>query len=222
MTLSNQAYLVVEDDTQEAVFEFHAELEITSDLDKAFIMSERGQYIREIFNQANIISDVDSVANRRAGYHIDGGAGSWQTTIDFEVQTENNVSWGDGSGGSGGSNVTKLDASGTGVDAVTRENIFELWMARSITDSRNPGRLHFGEWTDGRFNESGVFGQPMPVAVTGHNVSTDTGEPGNLSGTVDVQVIALFPDTGPPSWLANSTIGSFVESAAEALGVIPD
>jgi len=222
MTLKTRAYLVLEDNTGEAVFEFNANLEITSELDKSFIMAERGQYVRKIFNETQLIDDVDNVADRRAGYHIDGGAGSWQETLAFEVHADNNVSWGDGSGGNGASNVTSRDASGTGISMETRKNIFELWLSRTLTDSRNPARLHFGEWTNGRFNEPGVFNQPLPVAITGHNIEPDVTEPSNLKGTITMQVITLFADTNPPSWLADSTIGSFLEQASEALGVISD
>lgn len=222
MTLESRAYLVLQDGANEGVFEFNAQLEISSELDKSFIMAERGQYVREIFNQANIIGDIDNVADRRAGYHIDGGAGSWQETLSFEVHQDNNVSWGDGSGGNGADNVTERDASGTGIPMETRKNVFELWLARTLTDSRNPARLHFGEWTNGRFNESGVFNQPLPVAVTNHNLEPDIQEPSNLTGSITMQVITLFADIDPPDWLADSNIGTFIQQAAEALGVIPD
>ena len=224
MTLANYAYLVVEDSTGEAVFEFHADLAHTSDLEKSFIMAERGQYIREVFNQAPVVGDIGDTQDRRAGFFIDGGAGSWGETIEFAADKGENVRWGDGSGGTGPDNVTAKDATGANVSGITRSNVFELWMARTITDSRNPGRLHFGEWTDGRFPESdaGAMGQPMPVAVMNHNVSTDTDDPGRLSGSVDVQHISLFADADPPDWLSQSSIGGFVQGAAEALGVIPD
>lgn len=227
MTLTNKAYLVVSDGTDEAIFEMNIGLEHNSQLEKSFIMGGRGQYISEIVNQTELVSeDVSSAKDRRTGYWIDGGAGSWSETIAFETG-QDDVTWGDGSGGDGPANVTERDASGADVNAISRYNIFEHWMARSITDSRNPGWLFFGEWTTSDNSlpittPEGAFNQEMPVAVTQHNLDTSVDEPGNLRGTVTLQHIKPFPDLELPSWLGGKTASELLTSFAEGLGVISD
>jgi len=228
MTLHEKAYLVVGEDTSttsgNAVFEMEIGKQQTSELNKSYIMGERGQYIREVVNQValNEAGPDGNTADRRTGFWIDGGAGSWQETIEFETGLEA-TTWGDGSGGTGPANVTKTDASGEDVKKRSRADVFTYWMAATITDSNNPGLLYAGEWTDGRFEgEEGAFGKPMRVAVNDHNISTDVDRPSGLRGTVTVSHIQEFPDVEQiPDYLKNST-ADFLESVGDALGVIPD
>ena len=221
MTLTGKAYLVLEDDQGEAVFEFESELEHESGLDRAFIMGEQGQQIREIINNTDETGKIEDVVNRRKGFWIDGGAGLWTATISAEIHRSDDVDWGDGTGGRGDENVTRRDASGQ-VVAVSRENILTFWMSKSITDSRRAGRLHWGEWTDGRFGPEGVFAQPMAVAVQNHTMSTDTQDPGTLSVTIEVAHITLFADTERPDWLSDDSLNNYADIVSDPLSTMPD
>lgn len=224
MSRYDTAYLEVEDSTSTAVFEFNIGLSTSGELDKSYLMGSRGQYISEINNITDQLGDIDSVQDRRAGFWIDGGAGNYSERIQFESGLED-VQWGDGSGGTGASNVTSRDASGADVKPLTRYHVLTLWLARTLTDSRNPARLYFGEWATGKHHpEAGAFGQAMPCAVTGFQPELpDVSEsPESFSGTLEVSMLTPFADYDPPAWMENSNIGTFVEQAAEELGVIPD
>lgn len=194
MTLTEKAYLTVEDDAEnEAVFEFQQGLETDSDLDKQFIMSDRGLYIQEIFKE--FLGDEANLegANRRKGYTIDGGAGLWRENLTFRTGLED-VQWGDGS-----ADDTK-DASGPDVKAITRKQVIEDWLARTRTDSLRPGKLYWGEWTDGRFEgTAGAFGRPMFVSVDEYNLQSPEVDQdvNSMQGTMTLSRIALFPDSVP-------------------------
>jgi hypothetical protein len=237
MTLHEKAYLVVsenafDDTVDDAVFEMQIGKQQTTELNKSYLMGERGQYLREITAKLgieDIIQDTSDVDNRRTGYWIDGGAGTWQETIEFETGLED-VRWGDGVSATGPANVTETDASGEDVKKRSRADIFTYWISRTITDSANPGLLYVGEWTDGRFEgDSGAFGRPMYIAVNDHNISTDVDRPAGLRGTVTVSRIDLFPDvlddgfgTGDiPGWLQGG-FDDFLTGIGDALGIIPD
>lgn len=227
MTLTDTAYLVVSDGTDRGIFELNIGLEYNSELEKSFIMSSAGQYIREVVNQKPIADqDIDSALDRRTGYSIDGGAGSWSQTLSFSTGLED-VTWGDGSGGTGPTNVTRKDASGADVKPISRYNVFEHWMARSVTDSRNPGWLLFGEWTTSDNDLSistpeGAFNKEMPVAVMSHNMDIDTEVSSELTGTVTLEHIKPFDSNELPSWLGGQTTTDLIANFAENLGVIPD
>jgi hypothetical protein len=234
MTLHEKAYLVVSEDAfddgiTDGVFEMEIGKQQTTELNKSYLMGERGQYIREVTQKLDIddiIQDTRSVDGRRTGYWIDGGAGTWQETIEFETGLEA-VRWGDGVSPTGPDNVTPSDASGADVKKRSRADIFTYWIGRTITDSANPGLLYAGEWTDGRFEgTAGAFGRPMYVAVNDHNISTDVDRPAGLRGTVTVSRIDLFPDVmdgvaSVPGWLQGG-FDDFLTGIGDALGIIPD
>jgi len=193
MTLTEQAYLTVREGENEAVFQLRIDLEETADLNKSFIMSDRGQTIQEVYEQ--FLGDDEDLSgkNRRAGFTLDGGAGEWQHTLSFSTGLED-ARWGDDS------NDTQKDASGPDVHPLTRKQIMESWLARTRTDSANPARLYWGEYTDGRFEgEAGAFNQPMFVAVNEFNLSSpDVNQDVNtMDGTITVSRIALFPESVP-------------------------
>lgn len=221
MTLKNYAYLIVSDNAGDAVFELNVELERTSELEKNYTMGDRGQYIREFVNQTPFTGNINDEKDRRAGFYIDGGAGSWSHTLTFETGMED-VRWGDGSGGTGPSNITQRDASGADVTGISRANIFDLWMARSTTDSRNPGWLYFGEWTEADQNltistPDGAMGEAMPVAITNHSVETSVDAPGVCIGSVTMQRLTPFSDYNTPDWLGDGTINSIVSGITDSL-----
>jgi len=227
MTLTDKAYLVLDEPNgdNQGIFELQIGLQHQSELEKSFIMGSRGPYIQAIVNQTPFGKDLASSADRRAGYWIDGGAGSWSETIDFETGLED-VRWGDGNSATGPSNVTKRDASGAEVSAISRMNVFEFWMARARTDSLNPAFLYFGEWTESAHSLSittpdGAFGEAMPVAVTNHSITNDPDQPGSLTGSVTVQRILPF-EAGIPSWLGDGTVQGMIGSITDALGGFDD
>lgn len=227
MSRYDTAYLELEDATDTALFEFNIGLRTSGELDKNYLMGPRGQYLSEITNLTDSVGNIDSVVERRSGFWVDGGAGNYSERIEFETGLED-VEWGDGSGGSGQANVTARDASGQGVNPVARYHVLSLWLARTLTDSRNPARLYFGEWTDGsqaEHSSAGAFNQAMPCAVTNFQpemADSDGEGPSSFRGVIEVSLLTPFADYTPPSWLENSAIGSFSGYAAEELGIIPD
>lgn len=222
MPLYNRAFLQVESDAIGlATFEFSDGFEPTEGLTKSFVMGSRGQYIREIANQdllGGLTGDADA-GDRRTGYWIDGGAGDWEVQFAFETGLEA-VRWGDGSGGEGPTNITRTDASGADVKAMTRQQVLSHVLAETRTDSLNPGRLHWGEWTDGDIDgesvDAGVYNQPMPVAVRETSVDNPTDDTSAISGTITVSHVAPFPEE-IPEWIDN-----YLGQVENQLGDIPD
>lgn len=229
MTRFNYAYLDLEDSQGVATFEMQVGFTTQGETEKRFLMGDEGfgQYVTEIFNQLDVLGEVDSTVDRRAGFYLDGGAGMITESLNFKTGLDD-VTWGDGSGGTGEANVTPRDASGPGIKAATRKHIFDLWVARSLTDSRNPARLYFGEWTDGskaQHSEAGAFNQPMPCAVK--RVTTNLPDPNDddkvsLEGTIELSMLTPFADYDPPSWLESSNIGTFAEHVATELEEVSD
>jgi hypothetical protein len=225
MSRYDTAYLEVEDNTSTAVFELSLGLRTSGELDKNYLMGSRGQYITEIFNVTDELGEIENdTVDRRAGFWVDGGAGNYSERIEFETGLEA-VTWGDGSGGTGPTNVTPRDASGADVKPLTRYHILSLWLARTLTDSRNPARLYFGEWADGTHHpSSGAFNQAMPCAITNYQPELpDVNEsPTSFQGVIEVSMLTPFASYDPPAWMADSNVGTFIDQAAEQLGVIPD
>lgn len=207
MTLLTEAWLEIDDgDGTTAQFQLQVNLEESSEMEKTFIMSGRGQYIKEIFDQ--IVSDeaIDIKDQPRAGYTIDGGAGEEVITVTVETGLED-VTWGDGSGGTGPSNVTKTDASGADVKPVVRKQVLEYWIRRTRTDSFGQARLHWGEWTDGTVGgvSAGIYEQPIPVAITGYNTESPDPEQtqASMKATITMARVALFPTDSIPDWVVD-------------------
>ena len=226
MTRFDTAYLELQDSTSTATFEFNIGYRSSGEVDKNFLMGPRGQYVTEVYNQIDVLGDVDDIsANRRAAFQIDGGAGEWTQQLEFSTALED-VQWGDGDGGTGPTNVTARDASGSDIKAQTRKDILELWVARSRTDSQSPAYLYTGEWATGKYHsEAGAFNQPMTVSVT--NVTTDLPDPNDgdqvsLTGTIQLRMLTLFKDLTPPSILEDSNIGTYSADAAASLEDVPD
>jgi len=198
MTLTNKAYLEVKDGAKTGQFEFELELEHTAELTKKFILSNKGQNAETIISNTPVLGDLIQDNDRRSGYWVDGGAGTKDVSIAFETGNENkNITWGDGSGGTGPSNTNPFDASGKGIDKITRMNVLEFWLSNTLTDARNPGLLYYGENTDGKFEGTpGDFSAPMPVAVTDHSFSTDTQDSSTVKGSISMTKVEPFTGDG--------------------------
>jgi hypothetical protein len=217
--LRNTAYLVISSDaigSGDGVFEIRHDLEVESQLDKSYLVGNFGTLIQEaaryVPDQVPIASDT--VPERRQGYSVDAGGGTWGGTLTFTTGLED-VRWGDGSGGTGAGNETKTDASGEGVHPLTRLQVLQYWAANTLTDSRGQARIHVGEWTDGSLQDyrdgervsvdAGVYGRPIPVAIVNVEPRRQQDEPSNMTGTIQyrrTQVVdELLDDVS--DWIGN-------------------
>lgn len=220
MPLYNEAYLEIDDgDGTIGTFEFRDGFEPTTDVNKSFLMGDAGQYIREIINQDLLNTGVDA-GERRTGAWIDGGAGDWEIRFQYTTGMEgDSIQWGDGSGGTGPSNITRTDASGAEVKPLDRQQIAAYWVASTRTDSLIPAYLHWGQWTDGSVGgaDAGAFDAPMPVAVKELTAEKSTDSPSAVTGTLTVSHLAVFPDEAVPDYVID-----YFGSVEDSVGDIPD
>jgi hypothetical protein len=200
------AYLRIDDGTgTTATFELNIALEETTEIQKSYIMANRGQFIQEIADNSVVDLGVDAVSQRRAGYTIDGGAGEQTFQVLFEAGLAD-VIWGDENSGTGPSNVTKTDATGADVKALDRKQVMAYWIRRTRTDSFGQARLHWGQWTDGNVPgySAGVYEEPIPVSILNANLDgPPTDDSSVFTGTLEFQRVALFPTDAIPDWIAN-------------------
>jgi hypothetical protein len=206
--LRNTAYLVISSDaigSGDGVFELRHDLEIESQLEKSYLVGNFGTAIQEA---ARYVPDKvplasDTVPERRQGYSVDAGGGTWGGTLTFTTGLED-VQWGDGSGGTGVGNETPTDASGAGVHPLTRLQVLQYWAANTLSDSRGQARIHIGEWTDGSFQDyrdgervdvdAGLYGRPVPVAITAVEPRSQEDEPSNMTGTIQYRRTQLVDE----------------------------
>jgi len=209
--LTEAAYLQIDDgENPTATFEFRLELEYTTMVEQSFIMSGRGQFLREADRMIPQIDLAVGESLRRTGFTLDGGGGNWQIQLTFDTGLED-ATWGDGSGGTGPANVTKKDASGEGVDPLTRIQVLQYWIARSRSDSFGQTRLHWGQWTDGSVGgaSAGAFNTAMPVAVQDTNFEKPEDDTTSATCQLTLQHVAVFPPgiTNAAEWLTSDTWG---------------
>lgn len=206
MSRYDTAYLVIDDGTgTTATFRLNIGLEETTEIEKQYIMADRGQYLQEIADNNVVDLGVDAVAERRAGFTIDGGAGQQTFNVTFETGLDS-VTWGDGNSGTGPDNVTKTDASGADVKALDRKQVLSYWIRRTRTDSFGQARLHWGQWTDGNVGSltAGVYNQPIPVSIMNANLEgPSTNDSSVFVGTLTLQRVAIFPTDQIPDWIAD-------------------
>lgn len=206
MPLRDRAVLVIDGGGSTAQFDLLINFEETTELQKSFIMAERGQYVQEVANHVAGGIGIGDPDERRAGWWIDGGAGLETFTLTFQAgMEEESVTWGDGAGGSGASSVTPTDASGAEVHPMDKKQVLEYWLRRTKTDSLNPAQLHWGQWTNGDVGASaGVYNQPIPVAVRDDSLPSPNPDESvaYFEGTITLARIAQFPDpTSIPEWI---------------------
>jgi len=198
--LRNTAYLVISSDAignGDGVFELHHDLEVESQLEKSYLVGNFGTAIQEAARYVPAKDKIpvleDTVPERRQGYNVDAGGGTWGGSLTFTTGFEG-ATWGDGSGGTGEANVTTTDASGDGVHPLTRLHILQYWLANTLSDSRGQARLHIGEWTDGSFDDyrdgqfvnvdPGVYKTPIPIAILTCEPRSPQDEPSNIAATL--------------------------------------
>lgn len=191
MTLLQTAYLTIDDGISEAIFELNIDLEPTVEINKNYLVGNRGQFIQEAFEQ--IFGTSDSAQSKRGrGFTIDGGAANWTHTINFSTGLDD-VQWGDGS------NDGTRDASGADVKAIKRKQVLARWIGETRTDSQGQAKFYWGEWTDGRFqNNAGAFGRPMTVSIVssqldGPEVDQDVN---TFSGVLELRRTSTLPTFG--------------------------
>ncbi|ELY96767.1 hypothetical protein C482_15371 [Natrialba chahannaoensis JCM 10990] len=154
------------------VFVLSTDLETTDELDRSYVLAERGQYVTEAFDIApNALTDPVSSSDfgRREGYHIDGGAGTDSITVSATRGAEETTQWGDGSADG---ESTQYDAASGDLDA--QVDVLRHWLNETRSDSGGQTRLHIRGHTDGTYSDSaGPFGEPITVAVQGHTISKE-------------------------------------------------
>jgi hypothetical protein len=200
--------------TRTGVFSLREDLNTTGEVARTFLMAQRGQYLRKIYDVGtDLLPDevTEASLENRKGYHVDGGAGSYGQTITGMADFDEDP-WGDGSAASG--EYSKYDASGD-VPLEVKKQVFEWYLAQAESDSRGDTRLHIGEWTNGSYTDgnAGVFDGPMPVAIPEANVSRDPDNPSALEVSLECQWTALFP--------ANVVAGTS-DAISELASKIPD
>lgn len=192
MALFNRAYLVISSPqigSGDGVFECYHDLEPDDRVEKSYLVGNAGTQIQEairfITSEIEDLPDPD-LGSRRKGLSVDAGGGQHTGTLTFTAGVED-LQWGDGSGGTGPSNVTKTDASGEDVNPRTRLDILQYWIANTLTDSRGRARLHIGEWTDGSVGNAsaGVYGTPFPVDILACEPRSPVEEPSNIQITLE-------------------------------------
>ena len=198
--LRNTAYLEISDPVVgdgDGVFELRHDLEIESQLEKSYLVGNFGTAIQEAFRtvpgDAADLAFGETVPERRQGYSVDAGGGTWGGSLTFTTGLED-ATWGDGSGGDGEANVTKTDASGSGVHPLTRLQVLQYWLANTLSDSAGQARLHIGHYTDGTYDDyrdggrvsvdAGVYGFPIPIAILACEPRSPQDEPSNITATL--------------------------------------
>ncbi|AFZ74569.1 hypothetical protein [Natronobacterium gregoryi] len=211
--LSDKAVLEIDLDDTTGVFELTKEISDNAEINRSYLIGDRGQYIREAYDiGSNLIDDgiIESTDfDRREGYHADGGAGDQVHSLSFETGYGNNQ-WGDGSSNPDDpDDITLYDA--TGCPPLAQKQILEHYLSQARIDSSGQARLYWGQWTDGTHAaEAGVFDQPMYVTIPEASPSWEGGDStSSMEGSLQVKRVALFPDV--------DVVGA-AENALEELG----
>jgi hypothetical protein len=163
------------------VFVIREDLEDVEETSFQHIAGNRGQYIAEIYDQVTDLSELVDGADqrdRRAGYHLDGGAGEDSWTITGKTGVDDpDEQWGTGeTDPTDPADITQLDA--TGCSPVSKRDIIGRWAAQQRIDSSTPARLYRGEWSDGTHADSpGVFGRPIPVVIKENRLTKSPDDP---------------------------------------------
>lgn len=188
MPLRNKAYLVLEtSEMGEGVFELES-AEESGDFDRQLVIGNRGQFLQGVSDLAPV---APSFGEEGAGYNVDLNSGTDVWTLDFEVVRDSTGSaprWGNGSTG-----TSREDAQGA--HPQTQIQVLRYWVRTARTDSENPARLYYGDWSTGRFAaSSGVFDAPIPVVVNSVTPRWERDDPSAAKGTVELLRTDEMPD----------------------------
>lgn len=217
MPLHSKAVLEVSAFDRTGVFEFR-EHDPDRELTHDYLVGGEGQIIGELYSQASDIDPTDILPDadldRRAGYHLDAGAGVNQFNYTAEVGTgDEDLRWGDGSGDAG--EVTAYDAAGD-VPPTAKRDILYRWLSEARTDSGGQLLLYTGEWSDGTYAaEAGVFGEPVPVALLSVRTESPVDEPSTVRYIFEFEKTTEVPDV-------DGAIADFTEAAKSAVDELGD
>lgn len=196
--LSEKAYLEVDivddsDTKRTCVFELQEDLEPSTSTMKQYLLGNRGQYVREAFEISTDVLGVDvpNAGNRR-GYHVDGGAGSVQISLQA-TGGDRDAQWGDGSSDPNNpDDVTKYDA--TGCDPQAQKDVLDWVAAQAKTDSASPARLYHGQFTDGSYADTaGAYNKPRAIAIAELNTTNPPDDASAFTVTLEAIWTAPFP-----------------------------
>ena len=182
--------------THTGAFSLQEDFQDTGTVAKQYLLSNRGQYLREAYDIAgDAISDEQTAdLEHRRGYHVDGGAGQYTQQLEVTVSPDEDP-WGDGSTDPADpTDISRFDASGE-CDLTAKKQIFEWYVSQSKTGSLGQARLYVGQWSDGTYaTNAGVFGRPLAVAIHETSVTRDPDEPAALNVVIEGQWTAVFPE----------------------------
>lgn len=218
MPLHNRAVLEVDAFGRTGVFEFR-EHEPNRELTHDYLVGGRGQVISELYAQASDLApdDIlpDAGLDRRAGFHLDAGAGRNQFNFTAKVGTgDDDLRWGDGSSSAGSSN--EYDAEGE-TNPKTKRDVLYRWLAEARTDSGGQLRLYFGEWSDGTYADTaGVYGEPKTVALLSVRSDAPKDDSSVVTYTFEMEQTTPVPDG------VDEAIDDFTDAASEAVSQLGD
>ena len=200
------------------VFEFR-EHQPDRELTHDYLVGGRGQVLSELYAQASDLDPNDILPDisrhRRAGFHLDAGAGRDQFNYTATVGTgDDDLRWGDGSSTAG--EASAYNAEGD-VSAKTKRDVLYRWLAEARTDSGGQLLLYTGEWSDGTYAaEAGVYGEPVPVALLSVRTEAPLDEPSAVSYTFEFEKTTIVPEG------VDELVEDFTEIAETAIDQLGD
>ncbi|KDS91603.1 hypothetical protein FK85_00320 [Halorubrum saccharovorum] len=217
MSLHNKFTLEVQAFDRTGVFSFR-EHEPNRELTHDYLVGGQGQVIGSLYSQASNIDPTDILPDadldRRAGFHLDAGAGKSAFNYTGRVGAgDEDLRWGDGSSDPG--DTTAYDAAGE-VPPEAKRDVLYRWLAEARTDSGGQLLLYTGEWSDGTYaDEPGVFGEPVPVALLSVRSEKSTDDPAVMSYTFEMEKTTEVPDV-------DELVDDFTEAAGDAVDQLGD
>lgn len=219
MSLQNRAILEIDGAGDYAdrtgVFVLREDLDDTETIEPTHLVGNRGQYISELYEQATGLDPTDILPEsdqpRRAGYHLDGGAGEDEWTISGTTAAgDPDEQWGDGSTDpDDADDVSSFDA--TGCHPTAKRDILGAWIAQNRIDSGGQARLYRGEWSDGTYaDEPGAFNEPITVAVQNAQLQRESGDSSAASITIELVRTTSVPDITDQAEDIVDAVGDFI------------
>jgi len=191
MPLTSEAYLEVDRENRTGVFQLTG-VEQSRSLDRRMLIGPRGQALQGTFDLASRLpfaSGLGDIGTPGQGVTIDGGQGEHLFELEFEITTEDLDHWGDTS--------TENKFDGRTGTLFQREDVLHFFCRTAQTDSLQPGRLYWSEWTDGTYaSTAGAHNAPADILV--RQVETTIARDDQaLTGTIGLLRTESFPDWDP-------------------------